>query len=180
MGSKILITGRPGVGKTTVIRKVIAAGIPLAGGFTTEEIRDGDRRVGFRVRDIHSGQEGILSHVDRKGTPRVGKYGVDVASFDRIGVNALRESLARRGCVIIDEIGKMELCSRALPDAVAAAMDCELPVLATIPIHQHPFLAGLRERKDVTVVEVTASSRDALPARLVELLGFNQLRRGKP
>ena len=94
MATNILVEGRPGGGKTTLIRKVVALGIPLAGGFLTEEIRQSGRRVGFRVEDIHSGGGGILAHVDRKGRPRVGKYGVDVASFDRIGVNALREANA--------------------------------------------------------------------------------------
>lgn len=168
--SKILVQGRPGVGKTTLIRKVVAAGIPLAGGFLTEEIRQSGRRVGFRVEDIHSGEEGVLSHVNRKGRPRVGKYGVDVASFDRIGVGALREAMRRPGCIIVDEIGKMELFSEAFREVVTAVMDSENPVLGTIPIYRHPFLDGLRERDDITVIEVTHSNRDTLPPRLVELL----------
>jgi nucleoside-triphosphatase THEP1 len=39
MADKILLTGRPGVGKTTVVQRLIATGAPLAGGFVTEEIR---------------------------------------------------------------------------------------------------------------------------------------------
>jgi nucleoside-triphosphatase len=170
LAKKILITGRPGVGKTTVIRRVVAGGVRLAGGFVTEEIRRGGRRLGFRVEDLHSGADGILAHVDRKGRPRVGKYGVDVASFDRVGVQALREAMGRQGCVIIDEIGKMELCSQAFAEAAAAAMDADHPVLGTIPIHRHPFLDELRQRKDVTLVEVTFTNRDALPARLAAML----------
>lgn len=171
MPTKILIQGRPGVGKTTLIRKVAAAGMPLAGGFFTEEILDDGRRVGFRVEDIHSGREGVLSHVSRKGRPRVGKYGVDVASFDRIGVAALREAMRREGCIIVDEIGKMEIFSEAFREAVTAVMDSGNPVLGTIPIYRHPFIDGLREREDITVIEVTHSNRDTLPARLAELLG---------
>lgn len=168
---KILIQGRPGVGKTTLIRKVVATGIPLAGGFFTEELLAGGRRVGFQVADIHSGREGVLSHVNRKGRPRVGKYGVDVASFDRIGVTALREAMHRPGCIIVDEIGKMELFSEAFREAVTAVMDSDNPVLGTIPICRHPFIDGLRQAHDVTVIEVTHSNRDTLPVRLVELLG---------
>ena len=172
MAAKILVSGRPGIGKTTLVLKVVAGGIPLAGGFTTEEVRKDGSRMGFRVKDIHSGEEGILADIDRKGPPRVGKYGVDVASFDRIGVNALRESMGRQGCIIIDEIGKMELCSRAFEDAVTAAMDSDHPLLGTIPAYPLVFLEGLRRRGDVTVIEVTASNRDGLAPRLVELLGL--------
>jgi len=176
--SRILLTGRPGIGKTTVIREVVAAGIPLAGGFLTEEIRAPAGRVGFRVRDIHSGREGILAHVRRRGAPRIGKYGVDVASFDRIGVSALHEAMRRQGCVIVDEIGKMELCSQAFRAAVAAVMASEHPVLATVPLHRHPFLDALRERDDVAVIEVTRSSRDDLPPRVAKLLALAG--RGRP
>ena len=170
MASKVLITGRPGVGKTTVIRKVVAAGMPLAGGFFTAEIRQGGSRVGFKVQDIHSGQEGILAHVDHKRTPRVGKYGVDVASFDGIGVNALREALRRPGCIVIDEIGNMELCSEAFREMVAAVMDSDHAVLGTLPVHRHPFLECLRQRNDVTVIEVTHSNRDELAGRVASML----------
>ena len=95
-----------------------------------------------------------------------------MASFDRVGVKALRDAMHRPGCVVVDEIGKMELCSRAFKEVVAAIMDSDRPVLGTIPIHKHPFLDGLRKRDDVTVIEITRSNRDVLPARITDLLGF--------
>ena len=76
------------------------------------------------------------------------------------------------GCIIVDEIGKMELFSEAFREAVTAVMDSDNPVLGTIPIYRHPFLDGLREAHDVTVIEVTRSNRDTLPVCLVELLGL--------
>ena len=48
----ILVTGRPGTGKSTLIRKVIEGlGVP-AGGFVTAELRQTGMRVGFEVRDL--------------------------------------------------------------------------------------------------------------------------------
>ena len=170
MASKILLTGRPGVGKTTVVRKLVASGIPLAGGFLTDEIREGRQRVGFRVRDLYSGKEGILAHVRQHGPPSVGKYGVDVECFERIGVAALRQAMDRQGCVVTDEVGKMELCSTAFQEAVAAIVDSDHPLLATIAMCRHPFLDALRARKDVTITEVTRSNRDVLPGQLIGLL----------
>ena len=112
----------------------------------------------------------MLAHVDRKGGPRVGRYGVDVASFERIGVHALREALRREGCVFVDEIGKMELCSNAFRQAAEEVMDSDHPVIATIPQFSHPFLDSLRQRKDATFVAVSAANRDDLPDRLIALL----------
>lgn len=174
MPDKILLTGRPGIGKTTIVRKLVAMARPIAGGFLTEEIRVGGRRVGFRVTDIHYNAEGVLAHVDCKSASRVGKYGVDVATFERVGVGALRDALDRPGAVIIDEIGKMELFSDALPGVVTQVMDSDHPVLATIPVHRHPFLTALRQRSDVTTIEVTAASRDDLPDHLVAMLGLSR------
>jgi nucleoside-triphosphatase len=172
--TKILIAGRPGIGKTTIVRKLLACAKPIAGGFLTEEIRQGGRRVGFRVKDIHYGTEGVLAHVDYNRPPRVGKYGVDVACFERIGVGALRDALHRAGAIVIDEIGKMELFSELFQAVVTEVVDSDHPVLATIPIYRHPYLASLRQRNDIRIIEVTASSRDDLPDHLIAMLGLSR------
>lgn len=126
--------------------------------------------MGFRVEDIHSGEQGILAHVDHAGGPRVGKYGVDVPSFERVGVGALRAALRREGCILIDEIGKMELYSEAFREAVADVFDSDRPVLATIPVHRNPFLDRIRQRGDVKLIEITRANRDALAQQLAKML----------
>ena len=80
----VLLTGPPGCGKTTVIRRVIdgPADCRLA-GFYTEEIRQQGGRVGFRAVGL-SGASTVLAHVDFHGPARVGKYGLDLAGFEDI------------------------------------------------------------------------------------------------
>ena len=168
--ARILLTGRPGVGKTTIIKKVLGMKIPVAGGFLTEEIRRGVRRVGFAVKDIHTGREGVLASVDLKDGPRVGQYRVDLASFESVGVEALRQALAREGCVVIDEIGKMELCSAAFQTAVTELFGSGRSVLATIAVHDHPFLNRLRQATGVTLIEAVVENRNDLPGRIAGLL----------
>jgi nucleoside-triphosphatase len=170
MPANVLLTGRSGCGKTTVIRKTAAALDPPAGGFCTEEMRSDGRRVGFRVIDLRTGREGILAHIDRKDRPRVGKYGVALPEFDRIGVAAVEEALARPGCIVIDEIGKMELFSSAFRDVVRRALDTRQPVLGTVTRSPHPFATEVKRRADVTLIEVTSTNRNDLPTRLLELL----------
>ena len=85
----ILITGRPGIGKTTLIKRIADQLGPQAGGFYTEEIRRGPERMGFKVRNL-DGVEGILAHKDIKSNQRVGKYGVDVDEFERVALPAIR------------------------------------------------------------------------------------------
>jgi nucleoside-triphosphatase len=165
--NKILLTGRPGVGKTTVVRRVLERMRGVAGGFLTEEIRRQGRRLGFLVTDIRTGQTGTLAHVKRKGGPRVGKYVVDVAEFERIGVAALREALKRPGSIVIDEMGKMELSCPAFAEAVLQVLDSGHPVLATVPVFRHPFIDALRRRDDLRLITVTAENRGGLPDEIV-------------
>ena len=100
----LLLTGRPGVGKTTVIRKVAAglAGRRL-GGCYTEEIRVAGECRGFSLTSF-DGRQGVMAHVDFRGRDRVGRYGVDVAVIDELAASTL--ALSRDASVyLVDEIG---------------------------------------------------------------------------
>ena len=87
-----LLTGRPGTGKTSIIRQVVAGMRGKAGGFYTEEIRSRGIRQGFRLVTL-DGQSAILAHIDIHSPYRVSKYGVDIDSLDRIGVSALHRAV---------------------------------------------------------------------------------------
>ncbi len=169
MGTALLITGAPGIGKTTLIRAVIA-GLPLsAGGFLTEEIRQGNQRVGFRVRAL-DGRDGILAHAKAVRGPRVGRYHVDVSTFEAVGVAALETATCEADLIVVDEIGKMELCCPRFVPALEAALDSRKPLLGTILQAPHPWTDALKRRPAVEVYRLTERNRqdlqDALLARL--------------
>ena len=133
MPANLLLTGRPGVGKTTLVRRVLEElnDVP-ATGFYTVEIRAGGRRLGFRAVTL-DGQEAILAHVDIRSRHRVSRYGVDVAAFERVALPSLIPGLPT--ClVVIDEIGKMECFSAAFRQAVLRILDADTPLLATIAL----------------------------------------------
>jgi nucleoside-triphosphatase len=139
------------------------AGVP-ARGFLTREMRERGRRVGFEIESL-SGERGVLAHVDRAGSPRVGRYGVDVESMERVALPAL----AGHGrVVLIDELGKMELLSERFRDAVGALFDGDAYVVATVQAGRHPFTDALKRRSEV--VRLSAANRDALPAELAARL----------
>jgi len=117
-----LLTGKPGTGKTSLIKEAITGMEGKAGGFYTEEIRTRGIREGFRLVTL-DGRRAILAHIDIHSSHRVGKYGVDTESLDRVGVSALRQAVQDCDLVIIDEIGKMELFSADFKDAVSQIID---------------------------------------------------------
>jgi 5-formyltetrahydrofolate cyclo-ligase len=173
---RLLLEGRPGIGKTTVARRLLKllreAGVPV-GGFTTRELRTGGRREGFMV-EAASGAHEVLAHVRLPGPPRVGRYGVDLAAFDRVALPALREP-GTGGVVVVDELGRMELASAPFRDAVVELLERDVAVVATVHRARHQLTDALKRRRDVRVLRVTEATRDALPRQLME-----RLRRPRP
>ena len=167
MGNNILLTGPPGVGKTTLIRRVIDRLDTDAGGFYTTEMRDtvSDRRIGFRIHTLE-GRTAILASVDIEGQPRISKYGVDIAAVDEVAVSSVRSAIRNTGLVVIDEIGPMELLSDAFRDAVREALDSDVPVLGTIVQRSRPFTDQIKTRADVILIEVSYENRDELEAEI--------------
>jgi len=163
---RYLLTGKPGVGKTTLIRKV-ADGLwnVSLGGFLTQEIRERGRRVGFRV-ETFDGRSGILAHVDLGTGPRVGKYRVDCDAFNRIGVHALEQASTEADVLLIDEIGKMELFSARFRAALSAAFDVQKSLVATIMAHGHPLTDAIKKRSDIRLIEVTVENRNRLATEI--------------
>jgi nucleoside-triphosphatase len=168
---RLLLEGRPGIGKTTVARRLLhllqEAGLPV-GGFTTAELRAGGRREGFLVEAVSGAQE-VLAHVDLPGPPRVGRYGVDLAAFERVALPALDDP-GLGGVVVIDELGKMELASAAFRAAVLELLGRDVAVVATVQLARHRFTDALKRRPDIRVVRVTEATRDALSEQLMDCL----------
>ncbi|MEE9488354.1 MAG: NTPase [Candidatus Brocadiales bacterium] len=165
----ILITGRPGVGKTTAIKKVLSALDIRPRGFYTEEIRDGRERRGFTVKTF-GGRDCVLAHTDIQGVPRVGRYGVDVTSFENTALPELEEAVGKREIIVIDEIGKMEMFSNRFKNLVLQALDGPAPVLAVISESGNGFIDGIKKRKDVKLFTLSRQARDALIPDIATLL----------
>jgi nucleoside-triphosphatase len=169
MGTALLVTGAPGVGKTTLVRAVAAACGKRAGGFVTEEIREEGRRVGFRVCSLE-GAKAVLAHVRATRGPRVGRYQVDVPAFEAVGVSALEAATRGADLIVVDEIGKMESLSQRFVEALEMALRSPKPILGTVLQAPHPWIDALKRRPEVELYRLTernkADLQDALLARL--------------
>jgi nucleoside-triphosphatase len=165
----LLLTGVPGVGKTTVVRRVVEAlGDRPVRGFLTDEIRQGGRRTGFEIATLDGSSE-VLASVDLRSTHRVGRYGVDVSAVDRIVAQAL-EPTDQDELVIIDEIGKMECFSERFVVAVRRLLHCRCTLLATIALHGGGPIAEVKRHPEVELWRITPANRDDVPDRVVRWL----------
>src|SRR5437879_3776309 len=122
MRKKLLLTGRPGCGKTTLIKRIVNKLALPAGGFYTEEIRERGQRVGFKIVTL-DGKEAGFACVDFKTPERLGKYGLNLSALETIAVAALRAAVRARQLVVIDEIGPMEIRSAIFREAVNEALE---------------------------------------------------------
>jgi nucleoside-triphosphatase len=131
-------------------------------------------RTGFRIETV-TGETGALARVGLTSPYRVGRYGVDLTSFEAVAVAELEAALARAGreeriVLVIDEVGKMELVSERFRNAVERAFSEVAHVVATIMQRRHPFADELKTRPDVTLIGVTAQNRDRLPVEALRWL----------
>ena len=169
MKGVLLLTGKPGVGKTGVIKEAIAKAKIKAGGFYTEEIRINGIRQGFRIITL-DGKEATLAHVSISSPYQVSKYRVDIDSLNKVSVSALRQALKESDLIVIDEIGKMELFSPQFREVVLQAMNSGRKILGTIMLSPHPFADKIKRHPEVKTLVVTRANRDEVLEEVLEWL----------
>lgn len=163
----ILITGLPGIGKTTLIKKLseeLKDFHPV--GFYTTEIRENGIRKGFELISL-DGRRGLLSHINIKSHYRVGKYGVDVRGFEDF-IDSIPFLNPETTLVIIDEIGKMECFSDKFIKLLKEIQDSEKLVIATIALKGGGLIADIKKRDDTWLYEITRSNRDSLLSEILK------------
>jgi len=132
---KFFLTGRPGSGKSTLLRTCVdqLRGLGFSiGGISTPDIRRRGHRVGFSVINLASGRRGILAGIDVDSRLRLGRYGVDLVSFESVALPALDYAESHCDVICIDEIGRMEFFSEAFQRRIDELIEGQKPMIATL------------------------------------------------
>lgn len=158
----VLLVGRPGVGKTTLVKQ-LAQSLrhgPID-GFYTEKLREDGERLGVWLSTL-DGRQVLLAHRQMDSPYRVGAYKINVTVLDEVAVSVIRRAMRQALILFVDEIGKMELCSKAFQHALEEAIVRGPRVVATGGIRHLPFLEALKRRRDVELIPLTEHNRKAL------------------
>ena len=160
-----LLTGPPGCGKTTAIRRLVEQlGDLRLAGFYTQEIREQGQQLGFEAVSL-SGRRALLAHVRSRSRHRVGRYGVEAEQLEPL----VQEELPGTGPVdayLIDEVGKMELFCPAFVEVVPRLLDGAVPVVLTVAQKGQGLIGQVKARPDVRLVTVTEANRAGLSEEL--------------
>lgn len=173
--AKILLTGLPGCGKTTTVMQIINNLDPKkVAGFYTQEIRRNNERKGFCWTSLDGGTraDGTLAHIDIKGPLRVGRYGVDVAGFEKSVVPILDIERADAELFIIDEIGKMECLSEKFVGAVRRLFASDKSVLATVAQKGGGLIREVKDYPGTKLFNLTRQTRNKTIAEILQILSF--------
>jgi len=165
----ILISGLPGIGKTTLIKKIckeIQDRHPV--GFYTEEIRLGDLRKGFQLINL-KGNRSILAHILIESPYHIGKYRVDIKAFDEF-LDSLDLEQHKDSPIIIDEIGKMECLSGKFVKMIWDILDSDNRVIATMSHTDGGIKGKIKQREDVKLYKMNLDNRDSLFNEILEQL----------
>lgn len=169
---KILLTGLPGCGKTTALMQIVERlGCKRVAGFYTQEIRKENKRKGFSWVRL-DGATGTLAHIGIRGSAKVGKYGVNVASFQRQVVPVLDVEQSDAELFVIDEIGKMECFSEEFVAAVRRLFSSDRSVLATVAQKGPGLIREVKDYPGVRLFNLTRQDRDKTIDEILQTLSF--------
>ena len=183
---KIGITGLPRSGKSAVMEKVLSmlkeererelsarnlSDTEIIGGICTEPILENGERLGYKVRNLVTGDEGEIAHKSIDSRLRVLGYGLNTAELERIALPAIQHAIDNCEVIVIDEIGKFAVESEAFVNAVRNALEIDKPTLLTLhKKSRHPLLQDIRRRDDGRILEVTPVNRALLPYKIHKLM----------
>ena len=150
----IVLTGAPGVGKTTALIRVARTlkerGVKI-GGIVSREMRtDNNMRIGFEFIDLATNDRNVLAYTTGNGH-KVGRYFVNVAGC-RFAAERLTNAVRNSDVIICDEIGPMELKSKELVDSARKLLDVNKKVI--VVVHQklqHPLIDEFRNKSNLLI-----------------------------
>ena len=168
----LLLTGGPGIGKTSIVLKVVEALRTMGyrvGGMISCEVRSLGSRVGFRILDVGGGERGWLARTDQMHGPRVGKYRVNMNDLEGIGVQAILNAVENSDVVVIDEVGPMEMVSEGFAKCVRVAVGSPKIVISVVHWRlKNKLIYEIKQREDAEVFVATLGNRATLHQAIVE------------
>lgn len=153
--NNLFLTGKIGVGKSTILKKILNEVNVSIGGYTTERVIKGYSRS-YVAKSLDSGETYLLAKVDSRDWSRE----VFIESFIEGILSIVDESLKNKELIVLDEIGDMENELTKFTTKIYELLDSEKIVIGVLKNKECQFIKNIINRKDVKVIEITEENRD--------------------
>lgn len=175
MKSKILITGPPRCGKSTLISKLICYFTNkdyIIHGFLTPEIRKNNKRIGFDAEDINSKMRIKFARVGNYKTHfKLGKYHIFIEEFEQFISKLERVKSEKVDLICIDEIGKMELFSKKFQEFIKKVFYSDIHIIATIGKKmQHPLKDYILNIPEVNLINLNRQNQQNVFQKIISII----------
>ena len=163
-----LIVGARGVGKSTLIRRVLEELNVSLCGFETKKEKNMEHPIyGDPVFIYEVGVPKQQTEENRIGYckdrhPLMGKE-----IFDRYA-KKLKNLPSDKDMILLDEIGFMESCSPEFCEAILALLDGDRPIIAAVKNKEFPFLEAVRSHPNCRCFVINSENRDELVEQVLE------------
>ena len=155
-----LIVGSPGVGKSTLIRRILEESrSPVFGFLTRKEKDEWDPILGNPIYIYPAEGPFVRTEENLIGHCKDRKPVVYHEAFDRFS-SRLWEPIPQGALILMDEIGFMEASSEAFCKAIFHLLDGDIPVLAAVKDKDTPFLQTVRNHPKAQCYYLTENNRE--------------------
>jgi nucleoside-triphosphatase THEP1 len=164
----IFLTGRPGIGKSTILGEVIdvlrETGIQMA-GFLTRDVRNSaGERIGFDTSTLDGSRSGPLA---RKGED--GEYHINISTMENVVIATLKAALSKPPqLLVVDEIGPIQLKDPLFQGLVENVLEMRaISLLGIVALTGHSYISNVRQFYRTGILEVNESNRNDLKGQLL-------------
>ena len=158
-----MIVGGQGVGKSTLIRRVLEQlDVSLCGYRTRKEDDLADPELGSPIYLYEVGAPMKQTRENQVGYCKDQKPLVYPEVFDGFAPKLQEMKQTDKELILMDELGTMEARGKEFCPAVLELLDETTPILAAVKDKYHPFLEEIRNHPHCQCFTITRENRDQL------------------
>lgn len=176
---KIFLSGPSGIGKTTILKRIIADFPPeFIEGCIAQEVLNDDRRTGFEIKYLRSNKISLMASLSSsKDRFSVGDFSVNVDLLERELVPYLNSIIDNQNVQILclDEIGRMQILAKNFLNTVDKILYSNKPLLATILHDDEIWARKYKNKQKYYYINVTEENREQLPILISTILKQEKL-----